>query len=246
MADDGDFRVGACFSGEGGWPSPNPKAVTEVFYVFEGHGCLEDTDGAKHYFGPGDTVIIPKGHSGRWDVLAPVHKVWAVNAHERIETRSSPIRVVVRHFHDMFAPHESDVDRARYNAVDIANSRQNLYGMEDAGETRTVYNVGPTRVGAWLCDEGGSFSIDLGGSLGGGGERIFFHLLEGILFLTDSTDGSARRCEPGDTVMLPAGFRGHIDVIAPVRKLWTTAAEPGRSFGIPSPPKPSFGVPSIR
>jgi len=33
----------------------------------------------EHYFGPGDNVIIPKGHTGRWDVYEPIHKVWAVN-----------------------------------------------------------------------------------------------------------------------------------------------------------------------
>ena len=85
LADDGTLRGGSWFCSEGGWPSPNQKAATEIFFVLEGHGMLGDSDGAKHYFGPGDTVIIPKGHSGRWDVHTPIHKIWAVNAHEFIE-----------------------------------------------------------------------------------------------------------------------------------------------------------------
>ena len=54
LADDGILRVGAWYCSEGGWPSPNPKAHTEIFYVLEGHACLTDADGMKHYFGPGD------------------------------------------------------------------------------------------------------------------------------------------------------------------------------------------------
>ena len=53
LADDGVFRAGTWYCTEGGWPSPNGKAVTEVFYVLEGHGMLGDADGAKHFFGPG-------------------------------------------------------------------------------------------------------------------------------------------------------------------------------------------------
>jgi uncharacterized cupin superfamily protein len=79
LCDDGTFRAGAWFCTEGGWQSPNQKAHTEVFYVLEGYGCLEDSDGVRHYFGPGDNVVIPKGHTGRWDVNQPIRKVWAVN-----------------------------------------------------------------------------------------------------------------------------------------------------------------------
>ena len=79
LCDDGLLRVGAWYCTNGGWESPNPKAATEVFWVLSGHGKLTDADGVEHYFGPGDNVIIPKGHTGRWDVYAPIHKVWAVN-----------------------------------------------------------------------------------------------------------------------------------------------------------------------
>ena len=79
LSDDGTFRAGAWYCSEGGWPSPNGKAVTETFYVLEGNGSLDDADGVRHYFGPGDHVIIPKGHTGRWDVMKPIRKVWAVN-----------------------------------------------------------------------------------------------------------------------------------------------------------------------
>mmetsp|Transcript_12524 Transcript_12524/g.15730 ORF Transcript_12524/g.15730 Transcript_12524/m.15730 type:complete len:327 (-) Transcript_12524:101-1081(-) len=200
LDDDGSFRVGAWYCSEGGWPSPNPKAHTEIFYVLEGHGCLGDADGAKHYFGPGDTVIIPKGHTGRWDVYSPIHKVWAVNDHPRIEEISNPIRVVVEHYHK-FAP--------QYLA------RTGQYYGEGAGST--FYNVGPTQVGVWTCDEPCSFPI------ANNNKRSFFHMLEGVLFITDSSNGSSRRCVAGDTVMLPAGFTGHVDVIKPVKKLWTDA-----------------------
>jgi uncharacterized cupin superfamily protein len=59
----------------GGWPSKSPQPSTEVFYLLEGFGCLTDIDGTRHYFGPGDTVIVPKNWCGRWDVAEDLHKV---------------------------------------------------------------------------------------------------------------------------------------------------------------------------
>lgn len=205
LDDDGTFKVGSWYCSEGGWPSPNPKAHTEIFYMLDGHGCLGDADGTKHYFGPGDVVIIPKGHTGRWDVFTPIHKVWAVNDHEKIEETAYPIRVVVEHYHNL-AP--------QYMA---AADSEPLFGMEDFGKTRTFYDVGPTKVGAWTCDSGASFPF------ANGSKRVFIHMLEGALFVTDSTDGSARRCVAGDTVMLPAGFSGYIDVIEAAKHTWTVA-----------------------
>ena len=70
LADDGVFSAGSWYCSEGGWPSPNGKAVTEVFYVLDGHGMLGDSDGAKHFFGPGDTVIIPPD-ARHWHGSAP-------------------------------------------------------------------------------------------------------------------------------------------------------------------------------
>jgi uncharacterized cupin superfamily protein len=48
-----------------------------------------------------------------------------------------------------------------------------------------------------------------------------FHVLEGVFFLTNTdADGSARRCVAGDTVVIPKGWTGHVDVIQTVKKLW--------------------------
>ena len=58
LDDDGILRVGAWYCSEGGWPSPNPKAHTEIFYVLEGRACLADADGMMHTFGPGDVSIF--------------------------------------------------------------------------------------------------------------------------------------------------------------------------------------------
>jgi uncharacterized cupin superfamily protein len=66
---------GSWWCAQGGWPSKKLRATTEIFYVFEGFGCLTDLDGRRSFFGPGDTVILPKGWSGRWDVAQDIHKV---------------------------------------------------------------------------------------------------------------------------------------------------------------------------
>ena len=68
----------SCGSGtcsQGGWPSKEPTPTTQIFYTLDGFGCLTDMDGKRHYFGPGDTVLVPKNWAGRWDVAEHLHKV---------------------------------------------------------------------------------------------------------------------------------------------------------------------------
>jgi uncharacterized cupin superfamily protein len=69
------IAAGSWWCAPGGWPSKTLRTTTEVFYVLQGFGCLTDLDGKRNFFGPGDTVILPKGWSGRWDVAEPIHKV---------------------------------------------------------------------------------------------------------------------------------------------------------------------------
>jgi uncharacterized cupin superfamily protein len=64
--DSDSISCGSWYCTQGGWPSKTPRATTEIFYVWKGFGCLTDIDGQRNYFSPGDTVILPKGWSGRW------------------------------------------------------------------------------------------------------------------------------------------------------------------------------------
>lgn len=195
------FSSGSWWCAEGGWPSPALRATTEVFYVFSGHGCVTDLDGTRHRFGPGDTVILPKGWSGRWDVMQAIHKVWFVYDHPNVEEKSTPIRAVVTHYCD-FAQHHLQPHGVRSDA---------LHG-KPATASCSIYDKGPTEVGAWTCTPG-SFAVGKRASSEG------FHVLEGVFFLTNA-DGTARRCVAGDTVVLPRGWSGHWDVIETVKKLW--------------------------
>ena len=216
LSDDGMLRSGAWYCTEGGWPSPNPKAHTEIFYVLDGHGMLGDADGAKHYFGPGDTVIIPKGHTGRWDVHSPIHKIWAVNAHENIAETSHPVRVRVEPYSGC-APHCLDVGvDALYGSSSIAPGGAAAATVS----SRDFYNVGPTRVGYWSAQPG---SVAVGSSGRATQPRTFFYVMEGVLFVTDAATGTSQRCVAGDTVQLPGGWVGTIDVVEPVRKMYTLA-----------------------
>jgi len=49
-------------------------------------------------------------------------------------------------------------------------------------------------------------------------------LCPGLFFLTNA-DGSARRCGPGDTVVLPKGWSGHWDIIEAVKKVWVVLSD---------------------
>lgn len=198
----GAISAGSWWCAEGGWPSPVQRVTTEIFFVLKGHGCLTDWDGRRHYFGPGDTVILPKGWSGRWDIMEAIHKVWFVHDHPHIEETSHPIRVVVRPY-SSFAPQHLQSQGVRTDASHGSPSTASC----------TIYNVGPTQVGCWTCTPGSFPVVDRANT-------ECFHVLEGVFFLTNAADGTAQRCQAGDTVVLPKGWSGYWDVIETVRKLW--------------------------
>ena len=45
----------------------------------------------------------------------------------------------------------------------------------------------------------------------------------GVFYLTN-LDGSARRCEAGDTVVLPKGWSGRWDIVEPMTTVWVEVA----------------------
>jgi uncharacterized cupin superfamily protein len=179
----GRASCGSWACSEGGWDSPNARGTTEWFYVFSGSGAVTDPDGTPHPFAAGDTVVLPKGWHGRWDVYEHIHKAWLVCEHE-------------------------DVSGASLRPV-VINNAQLVAPSNNTGRTGNVcYDVGCVKVGSWTCAPG-KYTIP---------ERDtteVFHVLTGEFFVTDGPpDGaSARRCVAGDTVVLPEGWNGRLDVI---------------------------------
>ena len=85
----GCVSAGAWSCTEGGWMSPSPRTSTETFYMLEGEGSVDDADGTRHRFGPGDLVVLPRGWKGRWDVMRDLRKIWVVHSHDDIPGASS-------------------------------------------------------------------------------------------------------------------------------------------------------------
>jgi len=200
LAKFGSASAGSWHCTEGGWDSPAKRGTTEVFYVLVGEGCVTDIDGTKHAFGAGDTVVLPKGWSGRWDVTKAIHKVWIVHDHPDVEDAANPIRAVVS---PTKAPTELS---AQANAI---------HGLPESA-IHQIYDVGPTTAGFWASSPG-SFRFDRS-------TTEWLHVLEGTFFLTNA-DGSAQRCTAGDTVLLPKGWCGLADVIETVKAVSATASE---------------------
>jgi uncharacterized cupin superfamily protein len=147
-----------------------------------------------HYFGPGDIVVLPKGWSGRWDVLADIHKVWVVHDHSQIEEKNRPIRATTCHYHEL--------------------SPQFMTKNREGVSSRTIYNVGPTQVGSSIYNAGSSLSINSSSQT-----TTSIHVLEGRFFLTNA-DNSARKCVAGDTVILPKGWTGSMQAGDESTKIW--------------------------
>jgi len=200
LAKAGPFSCGSWWCAEGGWPSPALRETTEVFYVFDGRGCVTDLDGKKHHFGPGDTVILPKGWSGRWDIMEAIHKVWFVYDHPIIEETDPIIRAVITPYSDLVPEHLHEPD-------DI------IHGSSPSVASKTIYHVGPTQVGCSTCTPC-SFEI-----VNPVAKSEGFHVVQGVFFLTNTADGTSRRCAAGDTVLLPKGWTGFWDVMEPMRTI---------------------------
>jgi triosephosphate isomerase len=199
----GNLASGSWWCAAGGWPSPNPRATTEIFYVFEGHACVTDMDGTRNFFGPGDVVVLPKGWSGRWDVLEDIHKVWVVVDHPDV-TNVDSSKAIIKPY-STFSPEH----------LDSAGVRADATIGSPVTASKTYLENGYMSTGTWTCSPG-SFPVAARTT------TEAFHLLEGVAFLTNS-DGSARRCVAGDTVVLPKGWTGQWDVIEPVKKMWVTS-----------------------
>ena len=201
----GSASAGSWHCTEGGWDSPTPRATTEIFYVIDGAGSVTDTDGEKHAFEAGDTVILPKGWTGRWDVTKAIHKVWLVHDHPEQLGVETPIRAQIIHL---------------------------------VGDTssRCVYDVGPTSVSIWarapappsntVRDSSGGALLrkaadDAGYSQFNRPTTKWMHVVEGVFFVTNA-DGSAQRCGPGDTLVVPKGWSGHWDIIETCKAISVT------------------------
>lgn len=198
----GPTSAGSWWCATGGWPSPALRPTTEVFYVLTGRGCLTDLDETKHYFGPGDTVVLPKGWSGRWDIFEDIHKMWVVHDHPDVEQYSNNVICAVVTPYCSFET--QNLNHAGVRADAIHGSPSTSSG--------TIYDTDFLKVGCWTCTPG-SFPVVNRAT------TECFHVLEGVFFLTNE-DGSARRGGPGDTVVLPKGWTGTWDVIEPLKKVW--------------------------
>jgi uncharacterized cupin superfamily protein len=195
----GKFTVGSWTCSPGGWRQFKQKKTTEVFFVLSGKGCVTDLDGIPHEFGPGDVVVLPKGWSGRFDVLEDLHKIYFDHAHVNIEEAILPVRAVIRPYEKMVEP-------------------QYLHPGEGGpgASSRLLYSAGPTTVASVMCAPGSSMKVCY--------ETECFHLVEGVLFLT-TPDGTIQRFVAGDTVVLPPGWSGHHDVVEKTTMLWISVEE---------------------
>ena len=79
--------------------------------------------------------------------------------------------------------------------------------------TRNLYDSGDGSFscGLWQC-EPGAWNIDFPAN-----KEEYFHVLEGRIRITGPT-GEAREFGPGEACVIPAGFKGLFEVLAPVTK----------------------------
>ena len=75
--DGGSVEVGVWACTPGGWAIVD-RPDTETVQILSGRARLTDDSGRAAELGPGDVLVLPRGWSGRWDVLEPVRKLYVV------------------------------------------------------------------------------------------------------------------------------------------------------------------------
>jgi uncharacterized cupin superfamily protein len=61
----------------GGWHIEN-RVDTEVVVILSGSARITDDGGSPRDVGEGDMFVLPKGWSGRWDIVEPVEKLYVI------------------------------------------------------------------------------------------------------------------------------------------------------------------------
>ncbi|WP_176046666.1 cupin domain-containing protein [Burkholderia sp. BCC1644] len=78
LAPDAVGHLGIWECQPGGWPVVD-RPDTEFTYIISGRANLtDDASGEVVEIGAGDLVILPPGWTGRWDIIEPVRKVYAI------------------------------------------------------------------------------------------------------------------------------------------------------------------------
>jgi len=103
-------------------------------------------------------------------------------------------------------------DQSTAPEVDYPNADRRVAG----NPKRTTWNhytndTGEVFAGEWLC-EAGSWRIEFGPT-----EDEFFYVTQGRVRITDE-NGKAVEIGAGESLVIPAGFKGIFEVIEPVHK----------------------------
>ncbi|HVQ19384.1 MAG TPA: cupin domain-containing protein [Actinomycetes bacterium] len=70
------FQVGVWECTPGGWAIDN-RPDSETVRILTGRARLTNADGTSVELIAGDVLVLPKGWSGRWDILETVRKYYA-------------------------------------------------------------------------------------------------------------------------------------------------------------------------
>lgn len=77
-----DFDMGMWRSTEAHWDISDPYPYNEYMHILDGSVTLTSADGTVTELGPGDSVVIPKGWTGRWDSPG-VTKIYVIHAPDK-------------------------------------------------------------------------------------------------------------------------------------------------------------------
>eukprot|EP00533_Pseudo-nitzschia_delicatissima_P015564 CAMPEP_0197266924 /NCGR_PEP_ID=MMETSP1432-20130617/3290_1 /TAXON_ID=44447 /ORGANISM="Pseudo-nitzschia delicatissima, Strain UNC1205" /LENGTH=401 /DNA_ID=CAMNT_0042731831 /DNA_START=43 /DNA_END=1248 /DNA_ORIENTATION=+ len=210
------LSCGSASCTQGGWPSKIPASnKTQLFYLLSGFGCLTDMDGARHYFGPGDTVVVPRNWAGRVDVAEDLHKIWFALDYETVEDEAEEgpmVRAKVIHYHELV--------KWSFKGTNDKGSVDDAHKSEKLFTTIQDFGMGLSCITAF--SPATSTSVAPKFHVSPRKYNDCFHLLEGTMVLKPfggPNEPTTFEFTSGDTVVLPKGWTGTCEIKDPVKAL---------------------------
>jgi uncharacterized cupin superfamily protein len=175
------------------------RAHDEVALFLAGRAEMETVEGRTLVLGPGDILVTPNGSAGRWRIIEPITKFYAI--YSRGSGSDTSIRVI----------HDGD-------PVDWVKLETGPDDPNPPGEEWYAYRSadGNFSTGVWrrVAETG---PMDLGY------HEVAF-VLEGDVDV-DAADGATVSVGRGDVLITPKGFSGTWRAKTSVRKFWAVHHE---------------------
>lgn len=174
-------------------------SVDQYMTLLSGKVEVTDNNGRTQKFGPGDSLIIPRGFAGTWKNLSPIRIIAIHHYTDRPMANPEITRVDPGALKTAPETDAENTDDLKIVAGKPKNSFAQIYKSADGR-----FTAGPSTLGTATATLT-NFKVNQ-----------FMTLLAGEVEVTDK-NGKIQKFGPGDSFVIPKGFSGTWKDLSPIR-----------------------------